>query len=399
MPVSADIRRFLTEAFSDEEITTLCFDRFRPVYDTYAGGMTKGQKIQLLIEHCERHDEWPALLSALQRERPRQFAKFLEETQLPLPSPDDSTAVVRRGAGGEVSTNISGGIDLNANDVSIGGDAVGRDKVITINGNVYIVHVVDATDPASVVRAIDEQASSAPARPHVENPFYTNGRINDPNLFFGREQLVRELRQELSKRTNVSLVGESQMGKSSLLYYLYATREEWLPDETIEYLDLQRVLDEADFCEMILQQLGAQGNTLRDLRYALGARRVILLLDEVERLAEPDFSSRLHDLLRSLAQEPNFKMCVATQSPLEDVFPARAAGGVSPFHNIFTRKTVGLFTESEARRFLTARLQNTGVTFAERDVARLIANSHCHPAKLQQLAKELFDIRIKFSED
>jgi hypothetical protein len=30
------------------------------VYDTFAGGMTKGQKIQLLIEHCERHDEWPA---------------------------------------------------------------------------------------------------------------------------------------------------------------------------------------------------------------------------------------------------------------------------------------------------------------------------------------------------
>ncbi|GEM_PF-2457975 len=382
MPVSADIRRFLTEAFSDEEITTLCFDQFRPVYDTFAGGMTKGQKIQLLIEHCERHDEWPALLSALQRERPRQFATLLETS-----APESKQPIPKEGK----PRSRSGGIDLNAKDVSIGGDAVGRDKVITINGNVYIIHVGDATDPSSIRRAIGEQPPISPARPRVENPFYTNGRINDPNLFFGREQLVRELRQELSKRTNVSLVGESQMGKSSLLYYLYATRAEWLPGETIEYLDLQRVLDEADFCEMILRQLNATGNTLRDLRYALATRRVILLLDEVERLAEPDFSPRLHDLLRSLAQEPNFKMCVATQRPLEEVFPPRTAGGVSPFHNIFTRKTVGSFTEAEARRFLAARLLGTGITFTERDVARLIAESHCHPAKLQQAAKVLFD--------
>lgn len=381
MPVSADIRRFLTEAFSDEELTTLCFDRFRPVYDTFAGGMTKGQKIQILIEHCERHDEWPALLSALQRERPTQFARLLDETQLPLPSPPSPLPT------GERVSHISGGIDLNAHDVSIGGDAIGRDKVITINGNVYIIHMGQTSDPLSIVRASD----TTPVRPHVENPFYTNGRINDPKLFFGREQLVRELRQELSKRTNVSLVGESQMGKSSLLYYLYATRAEWLPGETIEYLDLQRVLDEADFCTMILEQLKTSGSTLRDLRYALASRRVILLLDEVERLAEPDFSPRLHDLLRSLAQEPNFKMCVATQSPLEKVFPPRMKGGVSPFHNIFTLKTVGSFTESEARRFLTARLQGTGITFTERDVARLIAESRCHPEKLQELAKALFD--------
>jgi hypothetical protein len=90
-------------------------------------------------------------------------------------------------------------------------------------------------------------------------------------------------------------------------------------------------------------------------------------------------------------------MCVATQRPLEEVFPARVAGGVSPFHNIFTRKMVGSFTESEARRFLMARLQNTGVTFAEHEVLHLVTGSHCHPAKLQQLAKELFDKHINSS--
>ena len=32
--------------------------------------------------------------------------------------------------------NISGGIDLNANEVNIGGDAVGRDKIINITNNI-----------------------------------------------------------------------------------------------------------------------------------------------------------------------------------------------------------------------------------------------------------------------
>ena len=157
----------------------------------------------------------------------------------------------------------------------------------------------------------------------MENPFYTKGRINDPTQFFGRERLVREMRDELSKRNSVSLVGDSQIGKSSLLYYLYATRAEWLPAVLVEYLDLQRALDEADFCETLLKKLGAEGNTLRQVKQTLEIREVILLLDEVERIAEPDFSTRLHDLLRSLAQEPTFAMCLVTQRPLEEVFPPR----------------------------------------------------------------------------
>lgn len=72
-PTTADIRRFLTEFFSDEEISTLCFDYFRDVYDDFASGMTKGLKIQLLIERCERRGVLPNLLAAIQRARPEPY--------------------------------------------------------------------------------------------------------------------------------------------------------------------------------------------------------------------------------------------------------------------------------------------------------------------------------------
>lgn len=225
----------------------------------------------------------------------------------------------------------------------------------------------------------------------VVNPFFTGGRINDEDLFFGRERLVREICNELVKWVSISLVGASQIGKSSLLNYLYLTRARWRPGISVIYLDLQSILDEQDFCETILARMGMEGDTLRDLKRGLYGHDLVLLLDEVERLAEEDFNPRLHDLLRSLSQEPNFAMCLATDRPLQEVFPARTASGVSPFHNIFVPKTIAGFSEEECRSFLATRLATTAVTFTNTEIENLIQTSAGHPAILQQMARDLFD--------
>ena len=72
---TADIRQYLTNAYSDEDLTTLCFDYFRDVYDNFAAGMTKMAKIQLLLDHCQRRDLMTNLLAALERDRPEQYRK------------------------------------------------------------------------------------------------------------------------------------------------------------------------------------------------------------------------------------------------------------------------------------------------------------------------------------
>jgi len=239
--------------------------------------------------------------------------------------------------------------------------------------------------PAAVSHVIQDQ---------MTNPFVVSGRVNDPGFFFGRQRLVREICAELRKGCSISVVGDAQMGKSSLLYFLYQTRAQWQPDATVEFIDLQSILDEADLCETILSKLGEKGDTLRALKRALINCDLVLLLDEVERLAEEDFNPRLHDLLRSLAQEPHFAMCLATDRPLDQVFPAHTPGGVSPFHNIFTTKTLGPFTESEARDCISACLAKTDVAFTDREIERLLATSHCHPAKLLARAKTLFEDKL-----
>jgi hypothetical protein len=128
---------------------------------------------------------------------------------------------------------------------------------------------------------------------------------------------------------------------------------------------------------------------MRALKQALRRERVVLLLDEVEKLADPAFSQRLHDLLRALAQEPTLTLAVASHRPLVEIFPPHS--DTSPFHNIFSQKQLGPFTPGDARSFLARRLQGTGVTFGPEEAERLVAESGGHPARLQRLACELFE--------
>ncbi|MDA0246523.1 MAG: hypothetical protein OT477_24210 [Chloroflexi bacterium] len=220
------------------------------------------------------------------------------------------------------------------------------------------------------------------------NPFAFGGRLNDSGRFFGRATLLRELKTELGKRVSVSLVGDSQVGKSSLLYHLYLTRKQWAAEMQIEYVDLQGVLDEEDFCETVLERLGQKGKTLRELKRGLANYHGILLLDEVERIAEADFNPRLHDLLRAQAQERHFALCLATRHALEDVFPTDRV--ISSFHNIFTVKLVLPFSRAESLDFLDWALREHPQRFTAAEKETLYDRTKGHPAQLQRLAHALF---------
>jgi hypothetical protein len=73
---TAAVRQLLSAAFDDEELTTLCFDHFPPVYEDFAAGMSKGQKIQRLLDYCVRHDQLEALLRQVEARNPAQYARF-----------------------------------------------------------------------------------------------------------------------------------------------------------------------------------------------------------------------------------------------------------------------------------------------------------------------------------
>lgn len=99
---SNEVRRFLSEAFSDEEFETFCFDSFSEVQSDFSAGMSKRDKIQRLIEYCQLRDGVEALFKALQSARPEQYAARFSG----LPAPKQFEAAFTPGDG-HSNTDIS----------------------------------------------------------------------------------------------------------------------------------------------------------------------------------------------------------------------------------------------------------------------------------------------------
>ena len=99
--------------------------------------------------------------------------------------------------------------------------------------------------------------SSLPDR-SVANPFGDLGRITNPQRFWGREELMRRVFEALAQGTSLSLVGESQIGKSSILSMICHWGPERLrwPVKAFQYVDLQTIRDEADMYEELYECLG-----------------------------------------------------------------------------------------------------------------------------------------------
>lgn len=75
------IRQLLIAAFDDQELTTVCFDHFPPVYEDFSSGMSKGQKVQRLLDHCTRHDQLDTLVRLIEEHNPAQYARFAPSLQ------------------------------------------------------------------------------------------------------------------------------------------------------------------------------------------------------------------------------------------------------------------------------------------------------------------------------
>jgi hypothetical protein len=68
-------RLFLVEAFDETEFDLLCRQHFRDVHDRFDSEMTRGERIQLLVNHCERFGRFPQLMAVLESARPVQYKK------------------------------------------------------------------------------------------------------------------------------------------------------------------------------------------------------------------------------------------------------------------------------------------------------------------------------------
>jgi hypothetical protein len=259
---------------------------------------------------------------------------------------------------------------------------------------------------ASKERSTDQQTAPEippldhhPAFQHLSttlaaNPFGYVGCITDPALFFGRDEVLRQIFEDLAKGCSRSLVGEAQVGKSSILAMVckLGPKHLALPPEAFIYLDMQVVRDGHDFFEALCDNLGVTTSYGYQLARRLRGKRYVLCLDEVEKMAKDSFTGEEREELRGLSNRTDapLKLVIASRVPLEQLFPD-SFGMTSPLANICPQMNISPFDPDTARSFLTRRLDGTGIMFTNTEIDNLVTESGGNPAKLQRMAADLFD--------
>lgn len=232
-----------------------------------------------------------------------------------------------------------------------------------------------------------QQLSSLP-------PFGDRGCITQDERFFDRTDILEEIFESLSNAWNVSLVGERQVGKSSLLAKIcrHGPARLNLDSSQIVYLDMELIHTEETFFQRLCKEIGVDSCRGYDLLEATQGRKYILCIDEIEKMRNPQkFSGDERDELRGLSDGAHmpFTLVTASRTPLDELFPDDLYS-TSPFFNIFQQIRLPVFSAEVAAQFLRHRLRGYSIQFSDDQISALIHNSGGHPAALQNLAKALY---------
>jgi hypothetical protein len=237
---------------------------------------------------------------------------------------------------------------------------------------------------------------------NYNNPFIPqHGKIDDPRFFFGREREIRRVFQTLNSGSSVAIIGERAIGKSSLLQAIYREAPTQLrhPRQLI-YLNLHNVYDEDDFYDALCGEAGIETVKGYQLQRALQSHRVLLLLDEVEKMTWDGFTNQIRGQLRGLAEgtDSSLRLVIAAGTPLDNLFhDSQDKNMTSPFQGIFMEEVLKPWEDEISRKFIASRLQADWLTpvaqpvsFTEEEIAGLIAESGGYPQKLMQLCYQTY---------
>jgi len=228
------------------------------------------------------------------------------------------------------------------------------------------------------------------ANPISENPFEPTTGTIDPELLFNCKSIISEVFENLNAGGSVALIGETGMGKSSLLEAIkqQAIEKLKIPRKPI-YFNLSEIQDDNDYYQAMKNLLGLP-EKVKGYEFVQQVRqqgeKFLLLLDEPEQLTWTGFTQPVRRQLRSLANvgdPPPFRFVVAANKDLSKLF-ADSGLGTSPFEGICTEIHLPPWEEDIMRQFINSRLARTSVNFAEKDIKLIIQKSKGNPRLLMQ---------------
>ena len=230
--------------------------------------------------------------------------------------------------------------------------------------------------------------AQARSKAFLPNPF-------EEAVFWGREELLRQIFEQLGKGGSQALIGPAGCGKSKILEAIVREGADRLgrDSNSFLYIDMHEIRDEMGFFNELCHLLDFDSCDQNQLRRKLkkSQKSYVLCLDEIHVLTdEAFFPVATRNWLKAMADaEYPLQLVVASQKELDMLFPESPLRS-SPLADFFRSQTVqlGYWSLAQVTGFVGDRLQGTGVEF---DMARIWEESGGQPRWVRELAGQLYE--------
>jgi energy-coupling factor transporter ATP-binding protein EcfA2 len=230
------------------------------------------------------------------------------------------------------------------------------------------------------VRSRTTTPSSLPPNPFVP----LTGRVEDPAQFFEPQGVINNIFETLNSGSSVALIGERGMGKSSILKAIERLAPERLNRQAI-YLDWNLIPNEDTFWELVCHGIGVPRCHNHHLIKELQSRRLLLLLDEVEKMGQQEFGAEIRSQLRGFAQGSSMKVVIAACVSLDLLFADAHNSLLSPFAGLCMEEKIPRWSDRMMQNYIAQRLADNPIKFTDTEINRIVQTSQGQP---QQLVKD-----------
>ena len=189
-----------------------------------------------------------------------------------------------------------------------------------------------------------------------------SGVVKNRDYFFDREDEIEEIVELIENGADIAVIGEHEIGKSSILWQIYmkAENRDILEGWEVIYIDLQRFEKKEALVRRMLDELGVSVDKSADyselkihFEKAISHKKVVLILDEFDKVRELPkvFDKSFRDWLRSLAQSREFDLVISMREEPSRVL-SKDTGFTSPFYNIFQIQRIEPFDLETVRKYV-----------------------------------------------
>ena len=279
-------------------------------------------------------------------------------------------------------------------------DSVYRHDFVVLNGR-QLASIVEEGTTRRLVEIVLEQGIGLTSL----SPYIVNGPVPE-KMFFGREQEVKIISQNLDNR-DYAILGGRRIGKSSILLRLNGLLNTD-PRFRAIYVNCEDKFDYRDFLDPLSSDFGVRSDcsdslAFRSLVTALARQapstRLVFLLDEVDELVA--FDAHVHDgprlfkTFRSLSHEGICRFVFSGSRTLS--FSLRDPR--SPFFNFCEALTLRPLDERSVAEIVVKPMRQLGIDLPEEGqlIDLLIQLTSSHPNLTQWLCDRLVKRTIETS--